>query len=208
MYRAIRLTDIDKDFHRFVWRSSPTAPLLDFRMTQVTFGVSSSSFIANMCVKQNALDFGLEHPNAAKVVNESFYVDDCLTGSDSPEGAVELHHELLVLFVKEGFLQRKWNASDPSVLQHIDPDLQDIQCTFSISVPESYTKTLGIKWNSSTDHFHLTVVDLPQVNGLIKRALISDIAKTFDVLGWYSPTIMKVKICYKCCGLRRSSGTT
>ena len=62
-------------------------------MTRVTFGVSSSSFVANMCVKQNALDFDMEHPNAAKVVTESFYVDDCLTGSDSPEGAVELHHE-------------------------------------------------------------------------------------------------------------------
>ena len=51
MYRAIRLTDADKDLHRFVWRSSPAAPLSDFRMTRVTFGVSSSSFVANMCIK-------------------------------------------------------------------------------------------------------------------------------------------------------------
>ena len=32
------------------------------------------------------------------------------------------------------------------------------------------------------------------MNGLTKRALVSDIAKTFDVLGWYSPTIVKAKI--------------
>jgi len=63
-----------------------------------------------------------------------------------------------------------------------------------ISDPESYTKTLGIKWNSSTDHFRLTVADLPQVNGLTKRALVSDIAKTFNVLGLYSPTTLKAKI--------------
>ena len=194
MYRAIRLSDADKDLHHFVWRRSISAALLDFRMTRVTFGVSSSSFIANMCIKQNALDFGMEHPNAAKVVSESFYVDDCLTGSDSPEGAVELHHELQALFDKGGFLLRKWNASEPSVLQHIDPDLRDARCAISISDPESYTKTLGIEWNSSNDHFRLTVADLPQVNGLTKRALVSDIAKTFDVLGWYSPTIIKAKI--------------
>lgn len=194
MYRAIRLTDADKDLHRFVWRSSPAAPLSDFRMTRVTFGVSSSSFVANMCIKQNAVDFSMEHPNAAKVVSESFYVDDCLTGSNSPEEAVELHRELQALFDKGGFLLRKWNASEPSVLQHIDPDLQDAQQTISISDPESYTKTLGINWNSSTDHFRLTVADLPQVNGMTKRALVSDIAKTFDVLGWYSPTIVKAKI--------------
>ena len=104
MYRAIHLSDTDKDLHCFVWRSSPTAPLLEFRRTRVTFGVSSSSFVANMCVKQNTLDFGMEHLNAAKVMNESFYVDDCLTGSDSPEGAVELHHELQAFFGKGGSL--------------------------------------------------------------------------------------------------------
>ena len=98
------------------------------------------------------------------------------------------------MFDKEGFLLRKWTANEPSVLQHIDPDLQDAWCAISISDPESYMKTLGIEWNSSNDHFRLTVADLPQVNGLTKRALVSDIAKTFDVLGWYSPTIIKVKI--------------
>ena len=43
-------------------------------MTRVTFGVSS--FIANMCIKQNAIDFASEYPNAAKEVERSFYVDD------------------------------------------------------------------------------------------------------------------------------------
>jgi len=47
-------------------------PLCDYRMTRVTFGVSASSFAANMAVKQNALDFATEFPNAAKVVDESF----------------------------------------------------------------------------------------------------------------------------------------
>ena len=151
MYRAIYLTKEDKDLHHFVWRRNPTAPLLDFRMTRVTFGVSSSSFIANVCVKQNALDYAMEYPNAAKVVCESFYVDDCLTGSDTPEGAIKLHHELMALFDKGGFLLRKWNSSDPSVLRQIDPILQDAQCTLSISNPESYTKTLGVEWNSTSD---------------------------------------------------------
>ena len=137
MYRAIRLSEDGKDLHRFVWQSSSAAPLLDFRVTRVTFGVSSSSFIANMCVKQNALDFGMEYPNAAKVVNESFYVDDCLTGSDTYEGAIKLHCELQALFGKGGFLLRKWNSSEPSVLQHTDPDLQEAQCTLSMLNPET-----------------------------------------------------------------------
>ena len=49
-------------------------------MTQVTFGVSASSFAANKAVK-NIIDYSHEFPLAADVVHKSFYVDDCLTGT-------------------------------------------------------------------------------------------------------------------------------
>ena len=32
----------DRDFHRFVWRNNPKDPLLDYRMTRITFGVSAT----------------------------------------------------------------------------------------------------------------------------------------------------------------------
>ncbi len=41
MYRAVLLSESDKDLHRFVWRSNTKAPLLDYRMRRVTFGVSA-----------------------------------------------------------------------------------------------------------------------------------------------------------------------
>ena len=47
----------------------------------MTFGVASS-FVANMCEAQPS-DFAQNYPLAAKVVNELFYVDDYLTGTDS-----------------------------------------------------------------------------------------------------------------------------
>ena len=81
-----QLVDDDKDLHRFIWRSSPDRLLRDYRMTRLTFGVSASSFAANMAVKQNALDLIHEYPSADQVVEECFYVDDCLTGSDTIEG--------------------------------------------------------------------------------------------------------------------------
>ena len=51
-------------------------------MTRVTFGVSASSFAANMSVRQNELDLAHEFSLAAKVVEDCFYIDDCLTGAD------------------------------------------------------------------------------------------------------------------------------
>ena len=161
MYGAIELTADDKDLHRFVWRSKPTEPLKDYRMTRVTFGVSASSFAANMSVRQNALDLAQEFPLAAKVVEDCFYVDDCLTGADTIERAILLYHQLLDLFNRGGFLLRKWNSSDSAVLKSIDPDLQDSLEVLNISGSEEYTKALGLEWNTTLDHFRLTIADLP-----------------------------------------------
>ena len=155
-------------------------------MTRVTFGVSASSFVANMCVKQNAVNHASRYPLAKKVVDESFYVDDGLTGADSVDEAVELHNQLQSLFSEGGFLLRKWNSSDPIVLQHIKPELRDVQPIHPMPDDQEYTKTLGIEWNVALDHFRITIPDLPPLDNLTKRMLVSDIAKTFDVLGWVS----------------------
>ena len=194
MYRAIELIKTDRDLHRFVWRSKQDEPLRDYRMTRVTFGVSASSFAANMSVKQNAIDHALEFPKAADAVERAFYVDDCLAGADSVEEAICLHQQLLDLFTKGGFLLRKWSSSDPAVSNSIPLELRATQSTHHIPSPEEYTKTLGIEWNASLDHFRLTVASLPATVNVTKRTLISDIAKIFDVLGWFSPSIIKAKI--------------
>ena len=68
MYQAVNLAMSDRDLHRFLWRKSVTDTLVDYRMTHVTFGVSASSFAANMAVQQNALDLAIEYPRAAKIV--------------------------------------------------------------------------------------------------------------------------------------------
>ena len=147
-----------------------------------------------MAVKQNALDFTLEYPQAADVVNKSFYVDDGLTGADSVQEAVKLQGQLQDLFSKGGFFLRKWNSSDPSVLRHLSPDLKECQSMQMMPTSDEYIKTLGIAWNASKDHFRLTISAPPPLDNITKRALVSDIAKTYDILGWFSPSTIKVKI--------------
>ena len=58
---------------------------------------------------------------------------------------------------------------------------------------QEYPKTLGIQWNSKSDYFRLTIAEFPSVRILSKHTLVSDIAKTFDVLGWFSPSIIMMK---------------
>ena len=165
MYRAIELTEEDKDLHRFVWRNSPTDTLKDFRMTR---GVSASFFIANMCVKQNAIDNASEYPLAAQAVKDSFYVDDGLTGAESIETTIQLQQQLQKLFERGGVLLHKWNSSEPKVLEHIDPSLLDQQSILMLPQSGEYTKALGVERNPSLDHFRLAITSLSHQESVTK----------------------------------------
>ena len=55
MYRAVHLDPRDRDLHRFVWRAQSDGPLVDYRMTRVTFGVSSSPYLAIKASTPSAL---------------------------------------------------------------------------------------------------------------------------------------------------------
>ena len=90
MYRAVLLPKEQRDLHRFLWREDPHQPVKDYRMTRLTFGVSASSFAANMALKQNAINHIQSHPQAYQAVIKSFYVDDGLTGADSEDEAIRL----------------------------------------------------------------------------------------------------------------------
>lgn len=133
-------------------------------------------------------------PLAARAIQKSFYDDDCLTGADDVQTASALQQQLQELFTQGGFLLRKWSSSEPSILQCISPELREAQEIHPISNENGYTRMLGLEWNVTTDQFQLTVSGLPSVENLTKRILVSDMAKVFDVLGWFAPAIVAMKI--------------
>ena len=128
-------------------------------------------FAANMSIKQNALDFAYEFPLAVKAVNESLYVDDCLTGADTVEEAIELQIQLISLFSKGDFLLWIWNSNNTFVLESIPSELRDPRVTHTINNTSDYTKTLGIEWNPQLDHFRITIAKLPFLEGVAKCSL-------------------------------------
>ena len=79
-------------------------------------------------------------------------MDDGLTGADDFQTACVLQEQLQELFAQGEFLLRKWSSSDPSIIQHLSPDLHETQEIHLISDENGYTKTLGLDWNITTDH--------------------------------------------------------
>ena len=195
MYRAVHLDPKDRDLHRFVWRAQPDGPLVDYRMTRVTFGVSSSPYMAIKALQQTAHDFGHQYPVARPLVFDSTYVNNLLTGADTPEQALSIYQQSRA---KGGFDLKKWRCSSPTILSQIDPSLreklpvQDLTGTQQGNQP----KVLGVEWNSTQDTMS-TSLCLPTEFASTKRGIISDVARTFDVLGWLAPTIVRMKILYQ-----------
>ena len=59
------------------------------------------------------------------------------------------------------------------------------------------TKRDHLQWETVSDQFHVVISLMPPIKEITKRDLISGIARILDVLGWFSPAVLKVKILYQ-----------
>ena len=198
MYREIQLVPEDRDLHRFVWRENSASPLKDYRMCRVTFGVSASPFLAIRTLHQAADDHGERYPGAVKHVKESFYVDDFLGGANTAEEAIELHNQLLQVLQPANLHLRKWRSSSQEVLDAIPSDLRETNPvkTSTASNEKTQSKALGLKWDSHLDEMSPSIHHSDSYSST-KRGIVSDVSKTYDVLGWISPTILQMKILFQ-----------
>ena len=198
MYREVLLSQPDRQLHRFLWRSQPDQPLETYCMNRVTFGVRSSPYLAVRALQRTAEDFSTPDTVCYQHIFDSIYVDDLLAGADDIDSAVTLYKDLRALLLRAGFDLKKWRSSSEEVLEAIPTHLQE-------SLPQqemvdhhayAYPKTLGIAWDSRRDVMEAQV-QLPDDYVSTKRGIISDTAKSFDVLGWLAPFIIRMKILFQ-----------
>ncbi len=193
MFRMIELHPIDRDLHRFLW-TTDSSHMVDCRMTRLTFGITSSPFIAAQTLQRIASDNAELYPQAAEVVQKNFYVDDCLTGAESVTEATELRAQLNGLLGQGNMQLRKWRSSSRSVIDSVPEDLREQEVVQELPTPNELHKALGIYWDTCRDSLHISTSSLKPSEELTKRNLTSDIARTFDVLGWIAPAILLLKL--------------
>lgn len=99
MYRMIHISKDQRKFHRLFWRSNPCDEVQCFEMNRVVFGTASAPFLAVRCLFQLGIDCEKSHLTISNIIKNDFYVDDCLTGSNSEQELVEIQHILTNRFV-------------------------------------------------------------------------------------------------------------
>ena len=199
MYRQLKLNPEDKDYHRFVWRESQNEPIVDYRMTAVTFGLASSPYQAQRVLKQLSIDERHRFLLAAPVLETDTYMDDLLSGERNTGAAIELAQQAIGLCQSGGFNLRKWISNEPSVMDSIPVEKREIIQTVDIDFDNSVTtKTLGVHWNPRNDMFVYKInINDTDDEIVTKRRLLSQSARVFDPLGLVSPTMMKAKIMFQ-----------
>ncbi len=193
MFREISLAEGDKDLHRFLHEDSD-GQLRDWRMKRVTFGITSSPFLASKVLLQVAAEYADQFPHASEVVRNSFYVDDCLTGAPTVEEASQLRADLNSLLSLGCLTLRKWRSNSTELLASIPAELRETDNSELDISPSDCPKTLGLHWNSKSDTLHVCTPPLIESDPPTKREVASAVGKTFDVMGWYAPCTILIKI--------------
>jgi hypothetical protein len=100
MFRQINVIDVQRDHQRILWRSSPKETIKEYRLNTVTYGTAAASFLAIRTLHQLASDESKNHPRAAEILKQDFYMDNCLSGCQDELEARKLVQDLKILLNK------------------------------------------------------------------------------------------------------------
>ncbi|XP_068150211.1 uncharacterized protein [Drosophila tropicalis] len=170
-------------------------PMQHYRLCTVTYGMAPSPFLAVRVLKQLAIDYEAKYPLAARVLARDTYVDDIPTGCNSVGEHMKLKDQLILLIDEGNFKLRKWSSNSWSFLKSIPKE----DCLHGHASIEDNVKILGIPWNPGRDELLVNTPMIATKQAFSKRALLSDLSKVFDPLGFVAPTTVLLKLIFQEC---------
>ena len=193
MFREIALDHCERDVHRFLV-TGENGQTEDWRMKRLTFGVTSSPFLATQVLRHAANLYKDEFPEASDIILHHLYVDDCIAGATTEEDAIRITRQLNDLLQHPCMTLRKWRTNSPALLHTIPEDIRETETVQYFSSPKDHQKALGIHWDTATDNLHVATPAPSTVIHPTKRQVASEIARVFDLLGWFAPSVVLLKI--------------
>lgn len=176
MYRQILLHEDDRIYQRILWRQNDK--IKTFQLNTLTFGVSSSPYLAIRTVQRLADDERDAFPIAARILKTHLYVDDLLTGTNTISEARVLRDDIITLLSRGGFNIQQWASNDERIINDLAPDAINLNLVLD---KDNSLKTLGIAWRAYDDMLRYSVRSINRVERITKRIIFSEIAKIFDV---------------------------
>jgi len=188
MYCQILIHEDDRQYQKILWRINEKIETL--QLNTLTFGVSSSPYLAIRTIHKLADDEYHVYPRAARILKTHLYVDDLLTGAETIEDARAIRDEIIALLSRGGFTIRQWASNDERIVKDLSTGA--LHANFVLEMDRSL-KTLGIIWNARDDKICYVAHPINIMKTVTKRNILSEIAKIFDPLGLMGPVVFYAK---------------
>ncbi|XP_024875383.1 uncharacterized protein LOC112456855, partial [Temnothorax curvispinosus] len=116
MFRQIKIARRDRALLRILWRENIQAPIRTYELTTVTYGTASAAYQAKRCLKQLAIDNAKVYPDAARSIEDDFYMDDWGIGSKSVQRLQRRKQEVIQILASAGMELQKWHSNASELL--------------------------------------------------------------------------------------------
>ncbi|KAL4141999.1 hypothetical protein QTP88_004531 [Uroleucon formosanum] len=195
MYRQILVKPEHRKFQHVLWRASPHDAVREYELHTVTYGVNCAPFLA-LRVLQYIASNDCEHFDSVRhALLRQTYVDDICTGADSIAELLQLQSDLIGVLKKSGLELKKWASNTPSVLEAVPMD-DRVSVPLPFESVEGYgTRILGLEWHPEGDFFSCAL-SLSPSPVFSKRGILSLVARIFDPLGVFGPSVFLAKWSY------------
>ncbi|KAG5895785.1 hypothetical protein JTB14_001632 [Gonioctena quinquepunctata] len=154
-FLQIVLAECDRDSHSFLWYSSKLADvknlpnLTRFRMTRVTFGVTSSPFFLAAVIKHHLSIQPEKYKVTCETLDNSFYVDDLVVALKTPNEAEQIYKESTQIMLGAAMKLRKWCSNDEILRNMFEKD--------NVAEISNIRKVLGIQWHINSDELSIDI---------------------------------------------------
>ena len=190
MYHRVLIPQLDQHVHRYLWRNMETSREPDtYVKTVLTFGDKPAPAMAQIALRKTADQAKTLYPEAAQVLKNNTYMDDICDSVRTVQQAKRLTTELDEMLKKGGFQVKGWLSNrslENEIAEQEKPKKKLLQGT-------TQEKVLGTVWNHAEDVL-LFSVNPPKDITLTKRAILSQIARIFDPVGFAAAFLVRAKI--------------
>uniref|UniRef100_A0A8D8QBA9 DUF1758 domain-containing protein n=1 Tax=Cacopsylla melanoneura TaxID=428564 RepID=A0A8D8QBA9_9HEMI len=185
----IGLNNEDRDFTRIVWikdinKEVTQNNIIILRHTRIPFGVNSSPFLLGAVVSTHLSKFSGEIPTQLK---RDIYVDNVITGVETEEELEKLVVTSRDLFDQASLNLRSWATSikNSKFFNNLDP---------SITSQKEVQTVLGFSWDTYNDTLIVKHSFHYKNEPVTKRLLLSACSSFYDMLGFWSPILITLKV--------------
>ncbi|XP_064488324.1 uncharacterized protein LOC135400416 [Ornithodoros turicata] len=193
----------DRDLLRFLWierlpsSDEPCPTIVEWRMTRVPFGASSSPFLLSATLMHHLESWKAIHPEFASRLQRAFYVDDLVIGASTEPEALHIYQTARAIVADASMELRKWCSSSETLNEQFRADGVSLD---DIGQPLVRCKVLGLPWNRSADTIVMTTQNVSSyvaTQPATKRVVLQTFARLFDPLGLLGPFLVRAKLLFQ-----------